>query len=1278
MNSNPTGTSIPPKDNGQSTMAPGSATMAPGSATMAPGQATMAPGSATAAPGAAPKASHSVSSISMIPEYPEYVINGIRYKMCPAESAKTLAKKSGEAKIFVVENGGKRYVIKLYIPGHSPNHDILEAVKQAGGGFFITVYDHGTWADPKHPGVTLDYEIMEYAPYGSLADMKLDGDEKRFKEVAWRMAWCIRQCHEARILHRDIKPENFLFTDSARTKFVVTDFGIARRLTGKGSIKVDTAKSSYFVSPEGSMSSKDRTTYVGPATDWYSMGMTLLALWMGLDNFYQIFPYDQLEELDRLKLNNKVISEIGDMLNMSRYSRSLLERLLEPGDEMRAGYEEIERWYKGETLKTGSAAEAASSATGSFHVVFDENKGLVAHSREELAQMMLADMAFAKIFLYKGLAKNALQTSFPRLAGEIDDIPQRLFPRPDEQVAGVYAACYLLDQSMPFKGIDGNACVTAKEIAAEIWNHRDVYAGTLQKKAQPLWAYLNTRTDTSAGSLCDKFQPLIAKGDGRNGLYALAHHLDNTVMPICIGTGKPIARKDLAITIWDHRNNYVKELADPAAMIYTYLAGLGPNGLKLKQTYPERIKSKGLPELYSLCLAIDRDMPYIGKKYNKIRTQQELADELWDNLSDYCKELSNPDHLLWRFMRTWSDSWASVAQSYPSLIKTCSDEYTFDLIYRLDPKKPFTVEYADDRGKWHSVRSYAEILKAARERGLTDFSVLTMTRHHFQTWMSVRPDENDRQLGALLTKLVKEHGSKAADRAWQIFYTLSPKADYFMKEGGEAYSADQLAKLIEDEVNHVVKTTTFTDQLLKMGSGTCRLEQYMTARKMDRHVAAIRKVMDIQANIKAHPSAPYCQETALWKVIALLGRKPVCRLRGTKKSVSTLAEVKALSQDDRNSFINHGLGDFCTLFFHEDVNSAFSFEKLRDYYNFLDQYAPAHTAVQCGRRAEGDVMGTVAERDSAWRSLTRTRTMVMIFCLIPMVCVLAWMIYMCFGDGYRTIVTAFEGIGAVLGVILAIICGLAGLAEGGIIGAIIGGLVGYWVPVWIFGLISGIAPWLLVGLVVAGAIYFITRLYKISSDTAIPDRATYDNLYQQAEMYVVCQGFGTTARTFGSRNINPESIFADSRDQAKAQKSRMRKAALGMVLLTAATLAIGIGLMKNVSAIEDGTYGTEYVENVDPDTVAGGYTGEFHGRTATMELVQTEPGAYTFTGKVTINYSTPMTQEVYGRLTGDQLNLTVSDNSIATYTGTVEGATYSGTYTNAAKGTRHEFTFNRL
>ncbi len=1269
-----TGTRLPGAGTGTS-LPQNTGTQLPGTGTKLPGTGTQLPGATrTQLPDKMKPASRTVGSLAMIPEYDEYTINGISYQVCREESRTTLSKKSGEAKIFIVKNAGNKFALKLYIPGHSPNHEILESVKKAGGGFFIKVLDHGKWSDPSHPGLTLDYEIMEYAPYGSLASLSLDGDEDRFRQIAWRMAWCLRQCHEAKIVHRDVKPENFLFTDSERVNFVLSDFGIARRLTGKSPIKVDTAKSSYFVSPEGSMSSIDRTTYVTEATDYYSMGMTLLEIWLGPKLFYDLFPAEHMEELDRLKLNNKVISEISDILEMSVFSRSLLERLLEPGDQLRAGFADVERWYRGELLKTGAAAESTVVKSG-FRVVFDENKNLVAHSREELAKMMLADMAFAKVFLYKGLAKNALQGSFPRLAGEIDDIAQRLYPRPDEQETGVYAACLLLDQSMPFIGRNKNACTTGKQIAAELWGNRDYYSKELAKRATPFWAYLNIRGG-EAKDLPEKYRSKISAYDV-DGLYALVREFDKSVLPVS-NTGKPLREpKDIADTIWENRDYYKTMLAVADHQIWTYLRSLGPNSANIANSAPARIKARPIEELYSICLSLDKYFYYPGLKGGKITTQQQLADELWNNVSEYKKLIADPEHILWRYMRTRSEAWKKMATSYPSLISRNPDEGIFDLIYHLDPKKPYLIQAADDR-KWKNVHSLADIAKIINEHDTTDASMECLAGRDFINWLMLRPNETERKAGTLLEALVKKEGAAAHKRGWYLLYSIMPEVGLLCqtdKTKKDIRDTKAIGATINDELNGV-STPISLRVLFKMGNWESgRLGQFMEARKMSASIIALRSILNIQANINAHKSAPYTFDVACWKAVALF-TTPQFYCFNSQKYVKTLDDVRSIPVKQRNAELERGMADFLQLFFHENVKAQFSFSRLRDYFDFLDSYCPTYKGINNSRATRDRVENAIKARDNAWRSVKVTRIVLTVCCLIPMVAVLSWMIGMCLSDGYDKIVSGFEGIGHYVGIVLAIICALGGAAEGGIGGAIVAGLLGYFIPVWIFGWISGIAPWLLIVAVVIGAIYFTMNLFSSTKDTHIPDKNKYDTYRNQAEMLIVCNAFGTTTRTFGSTNIDPTNVFEKSRALAKKQIKTVWKAGIGMIMLSAVTLVLGVALMNDVNNSEQ----TASTAIVTPEEVAGSYLGTFHGRNSVLTLVPVTEGSNMYNGEITIDYSTPMTQKVSGQLVDAHLILKVNDNSGADYNGYIsrdgERLNYEGMYTNPSKGTNHEFFYN--
>ena len=1286
------------------TSVPGAApTSVPGAPpTSVPGAPpTAVPGAApTAVPGAAPTAvpggarPSAPGAISDIPVLDEYVINGIRYKVDKEESRRTLKTRSGEARILVVENGGRKFVLKLYIPNHGPNHNILEKVKNARGGFLVSLRDHGKWGDAR--GMQFDYEIMDYAPNGSLADMTLRGSETRFKEVAMRMAFAIRQCHELGFIHRDIKPENFLFTGPERKEFVVIDFGIAREISGDNPVKVDAAKSSYFVSPEGAISSNDRNTYVGRATDYYSMGMTLLALWMGVDNFYKMFPANDLAELDRLKRNNNVIGKLRSKLNISDHLASLLERLLEFSDGSRAGFDDVQRWFKGETLKTGSAAEA-EHATGDFHVVFNDVKKQVARSPKELAALMLGDVEFAKKFLYKGLAKSALQGIRPTLAIEIDDIVNVKYPRPEEQGGGVYAAALLLDPSSPFFGVKGNKCVTAKEIAAEVWTNRQAYIKDLASRGSALWVYMTIRGDSAMRALPDKYRPIIVS-DGQHGIYALVKKLDPSLPFYSIGGKELRDQKAIAAELWGERRTYASQLAMDNHMLWAYMLSLGPNAAEIERKYRPMFKfgadelDKNINRLYKLCLALDPSFPLYSPKGKALRTDSELAACFLDSWIGASKELSDPDHQVWSFLAAKGGKWAEIARTYPGLLAKSNNQYLWDVYYRLgSDAKPFSVQRKDDN-KWYYVYSMDEFAKEIHDHGVTPLTMECLSRVHFPTWLLNNRCKEDAKLAPVLEKLVKEAGSNAKNRGWYMFYALMPNVSLNCStdKGKEhyIYSAADIGRALNLEMSTESRTYMMNSSapniftMLTDGVDNFRksqLHQYLEARKMTAQADGIARIVDLPANRKAHPAAPYTKFTAAWKVIQYLGYTPYFTFPKANVKATTLAQVKSVSQEERNQLIkDSALPQFLALFFHEGIKNTYSVAELRGYFNFLQQYAPAYPGMSKAMASIARVDNAIEARDKAWAGVKRKRTLITLLCLLPMLVLLIWMMAVTLTEGSATVIKAFEAIGTFVAVLLAIVGGLAGLS-GGIIGAIIGALAGYWIPTWIFGLLSGFAPFLLVLLLGAAAVWCAVKFFNQTSDKYIPNKAKYDDLVEQADIYKMCEAFGTTSATFGSSNPDPSSIFQKSTQLAKDQSKSSGMAAWCMIGLTVITLVITVLLTDSVNAVDKQELVETAAEPAHPNQLPGTFKGEFHERPATLFISKDSDGD--LTGKLRIEYSTPMTINlVVDGYDGDTGKLTMhsTESSSITlaadvYYGDNDKVFMTGEYVNNLKGTRHNF-----
>ncbi len=373
------------------------------------------------------------------PVYSVYVLDGVMFTV-----SRVISDQSGEAIIFDVENDGHPYALKLYRSGVVPNHDVLQRIMDLrGNGLLVDIFAHGVWHDDIGGG-NYHYEIMERCDGGSLATISVKGDEARLKELACQMASALDFAHAHGVLHCDVKPANFLFTDKSQTRFVLTDWGLAKALDKEGRTVTDDGRTKIYAAPEMYTYIPGTPTYVGPKADFFSMGMALMALWMGEGRLLA----DETKLVHDKQEETLPYPRRGEM---SDHTLGLIKALTRRNPDVRAGFSDIIRWAKGEKIYEDKTDDSLVE----FKIVFNATEGLIAHTPKELSDMMWANQALAKKYLYADkIAGWFRDIERPELAMEMEDITENRFP--GNQQSGLYAACLTLNPEMPFPFFTGN------------------------------------------------------------------------------------------------------------------------------------------------------------------------------------------------------------------------------------------------------------------------------------------------------------------------------------------------------------------------------------------------------------------------------------------------------------------------------------------------------------------------------------------------------------------------------------------------------------------------------------------------------------------------------------------------------------------------------------------------------------------------------------------------------------------------------------------------------
>ncbi len=437
----------------------------------------------------------------------DFIIKGKVYRC-----VKCLSDNSGEAQVFLVTCDQGEMVLKIYYPNFTIKKTLLRIIQSFGMETIVKIYDYGkTYVDGKNR----DYELMEFLRGGTLNDYDLDGDFNQFRRIALQAAAALAYCHNSNIIHKDIKPGNFFFRDEKHQEVVLGDFGISSVIDSDERVhKTTQARTPVYAAPEMYNDVIDGEVEITPSVDFYSLGITLMTLWLGEN------PMSQNERVMMRKKNEGRLPRINELPDRVKM---IVQGLTAVNPQNRWGYEQVERWFLGENVEV----DISSPILKYRSFIVDPEKNIVADNVHELIPLLLDNERLAISYLYNGRISGWLeQCGNVKLSSAVKDIVVNRYPV--DQHAGLMAAIYVMEPTYPYKDLHGNLCDDLHSVGISVLSYQEEYALALSNPNDNLYLYLESHSKANVDRLRSYFKRDKAF-DGRVSILRLVYEIDKDI-----------------------------------------------------------------------------------------------------------------------------------------------------------------------------------------------------------------------------------------------------------------------------------------------------------------------------------------------------------------------------------------------------------------------------------------------------------------------------------------------------------------------------------------------------------------------------------------------------------------------------------------------------------------------------------------------------------------------------------------------------------------------------
>ena len=570
-----------------------------------------------------------------------FVLKGVKYK-----NKQCLSENSGEAQVYLVERDGEEYVLKIYYPTFNVNKKMLQTIYNFKFEMVVSLIDYGKlYVD----GKSRNYELMEYLRGGSMVDYHLNGDLDKFRRIALQAAAALAYCHGNNILHKDVKPSNLFFRDKEHTEVVLGDFGISSMLENDGKLHQTTqARTPIYAAPEMYSDVIDGVVEVTPAADFYSLGITLMYIWLG---------GNPMSSNERVMMRQKSEGRLPRLNELPERVKMIVQGMTVVNPLNRWGYEQVEKWFEGESPEV----DLSSPFLKYKSFIVDPDRNLVADNIHELVPMLLDNEKLAIGYLYNGRISSWLeQCGNDKLSTIVKDIVVNKYPV--DQHAGLMAAVYMMEPTYPYKDIKGNLCDDVHSVAISLLSYIKEYGMLLVNPNDTLYQYLESHTKCNIDRLRSYFNH-SEKFDAKVAVMRLVFEIDPEI-PL-LSRFPSSSLKDIVRTFGKEQLNEDEwhSLTDGRLLswMYSHEDKMACESLRIltrNQPYSEALAYK---VLYNL----DRNAAYDLRNANTPQKVGELLNERLKNLehvddAEFAKQMADIINLNGRFsyfaqLHGWSE-----------------------------------------------------------------------------------------------------------------------------------------------------------------------------------------------------------------------------------------------------------------------------------------------------------------------------------------------------------------------------------------------------------------------------------------------------------------------------------------------------------------------------------------------------------------------------------------------------------------------------------------------